>query len=108
MTKKAEIKASLLEQLDLKNARVPYFERMVEDYMTLYDLSVKYDKDIKKRGICYEETLANGTKTAKNNPSNKERIMVVKQMLALLKDLGLTTGNVLKRSDLDDGSELDG
>lgn len=90
MTAKA-IKESLLHQLILKGADVDLFVGLVDEYVKFWELSKKYDKDIRQRGITYVEKSAAGVPMTKNNPSVKEKVAVNKQMLAILAQLKITT-----------------
>ena len=88
---KAKIKDSLIKQLEVKNANVAHFQDLICDYMALYDTKKELQKDIKKRGISYETLSANGVKITKQNQSVKDLVAVEKQMMAMLKEMGLTT-----------------
>lgn len=88
---KQKIKDSLIKQLQVKGAKVAHFENLIDDYLFLFDTKNKLQKDIKKRGVSYETTSANGFKITKQNQSVKDLVAVEKQMVALLKELGLTT-----------------
>lgn len=90
-TTKQKIKDSLIKQLQVKGAKVAHFENLIDDYLFLFDTKNKLQKDIKKRGVSYETTSANGFKITKQNQSVKDLVAVEKQMIALLKELGLTT-----------------
>lgn len=88
---KGKIKESLIRQLQVKNAVVPHFLDLINDYMQLYDTKKMLQKDIKKRGVAYETMSASGYKITKQNQSVKDLVAVEKQMLSLLKEMGLTT-----------------
>lgn len=90
-TTKQKIKDSLIKQLQVKGAKVAHFENLIDDYLFLFDTKNKLQKDIKKRGVSYETTSANGFNIIKQNQSVKDLVAVEKQMIALLKELGLTT-----------------
>ena len=91
LSTKQKIKDSLIKQLQVKGAKVAHFENLIDDYLFLFDTKNKLQKDIKKRGVSYETTSANGFKITKQNQSVKDLVAVEKQMIALLKELGLTT-----------------
>lgn len=101
---KAQIKASLIKQLEAKGANVAHFMDLIYDYMSLYDIKKELQKDIKERGVAYETTSANGYPITKQNQSVKDLVAVGKQMLQLLKEMGLTTdeptGNEMIDEDL--------
>lgn len=88
---KAKIKESLIKQLEVKNANVAHFMDLICDYMVLYDTKKALQKDIKKRGVSYETMSASGFKIIKQNQSVKDLVAVEKQMMAMLKEMGLTT-----------------
>lgn len=88
---KGKIKDSLVEQLEVKEANVPHFYDLICDYMVLYDTKKELQKDIKVRGVSYKTTSANGYTIIKQNQSVKDLVAVEKQMLLILKEMGLTT-----------------
>ena len=89
--KREAVKTSLLEQLAFKGASLEHYEDLIEDYLSFWDIKIKLIKDIKKRGIVYKDFSSTGVSMMKNNPSNKDLVMVSKQMLSILKELGLKT-----------------
>jgi len=98
MSKKS-IRESLLAQLEAKGADVDHFVDLVKDYMSLWEVKNKLVKDIKKRGVMYTDYSSVGVEMQKNNPSVRELVGVNRQMLALLKDLGLNTSTVASTDD---------
>lgn len=88
------IKQSILDQLAVKGADVEHYVDLVEDYMKFWKVKGKLQADIKNRGVVYEDYSSVGVKMMKNNPSIKELVMVNKQMLMILKELGISTTNV--------------
>ncbi|MGY3766936.1 P27 family phage terminase small subunit [Vagococcus vulneris] len=99
-----KVKKSLLEQLTLRNATSDFYIDLINDYMSLWHSKELLVADIKERGTVYKEPNSSGRNVSKNNPSTKELVMVNKQMLALLKDLGLNEPAV--SSEPDDGELL--
>lgn len=91
MAKRTDIHSSLCNQLEQKGIPPEHFKDMLEDYMTFWDLKNKLKKDIKKRGVTYQDVSASGKLMWKNNPSVKDLIDINKQMLAVLDKLGLKT-----------------
>ncbi len=102
LTNKEKIKISLLKQLEVKRAKVAHFENLIDDYLFLFDTKTKLQKDIRKRGVAYETTSANGYPITKQNQSVKDLVAVEKQMIALLKELGLTTDAPTGEQTVDD------
>lgn len=92
--KAADIKKTLLNQLAKKGAKVNHFADMINDYISFWETKNALTADIKKRGVMYEDYSSVGVKMQKNNPSVKELVMVNRQMLTILKELGLTTDDV--------------
>lgn len=88
---KAKIKDSLVKQLEAKNANVPHFYDLICDYLVLYETKKALERDIKTRGVSYETTSASGYNIIKQNQSVKDLVAVNKQMLLILKSMGLTT-----------------
>ena len=88
---KAKIKESLVKQLEVKKANVAHFYDLILDYLVLYDTKKALQKDIKKRGVSYKTLSANGYEIEKQNQSVKDLVAVEKQMMSMLKEMGLTT-----------------
>lgn len=88
---KAQIKESLLLQLEAKQANLPHFLDLIEEYMQFWEIERKLQADIKKRGVNYTETMSTGLKKTVNNPSIKDLAAVSKQKQAILEKLGITT-----------------
>ena len=99
------IRSSLLEQLQSKGCDIAAFENLVEDYMELFDEKEILAKDIRDRGITYLEQNVKGYEIQKENPSLKAKIMVHKQMLAILDKLGLKADTIIT-TEADDDLEL--
>lgn len=97
--KKAMVEASLLEQLKQKGANIPFFEDLVGDYMELWNVKSKLQKDIRTRGVVYKDVSSVGVEMTKNNPSTKELAMVNRQMLSILEKLGLSTDKCKTEED---------
>lgn len=88
---KEKIRVSMMKQLEIKGAKVAHFEDLINDYLFLFDTKKMLQKDIKTRGVSYKTTSANGFEIEKQNQSVKDLVAVEKQMVSLLKELGLTT-----------------
>ena len=99
------IRSSLLKQLKAKGNNIAAFENLVEDYMELYDEKELLTADIKERGVTFVDFNGRGYEVAKENPSIKAKIMVHKQMLAILDKLGLKAEGFIP-SEADDDGEL--
>lgn len=90
---KKKIENSLLEQLAMLGAMKEHYIDLIRDYMGLWTVKTALLSDIKSRGVTYKDFSAVGIEMHKNNPSVKELVVVNKQMLSLLKELGISTAN---------------
>lgn len=88
-SKKLLIKDDLLRQLDENGTYGNQYVDLIEDYMALWDLKNKLIKDIKKRGALIEWQNSEYQKGVRKNDAVVELPKVNKQMLMLLKELGL-------------------
>lgn len=89
--KQGDIKKGLIRQLENKGAKTPHFLSLVDDYVFLYAQVQQMKTSIRKTGAEYEATSAAGKKYKKENPAVKNIILYNRQMLAILKELGLKT-----------------
>lgn len=96
---KVKIKDSLLMQLAFIGAIQDHYTDLINDYMGLWDVKTQLLRDIRKRGIVYTDLSSTGIRQQKNNPSVKELVLVNKQMLSILKELGLSTENAAASND---------
>lgn len=104
MATQKDIRASLEKQLKDRGADVLHFQALLDDYMFFYCMQRKMQADIRKRGTTIRAKSAAGKEYDKENPSVKQAAMYNKQMLAILKDLGLTTESC--RPSDDSGGDL--
>ena len=93
-TIRKRVEKSLKQQLVSKGADVEIFKNMIDDYMRLWDLMEMYFQDVKENGLRVD---------GKENTSPKQIPIVNRQMLAILKQLDITTENVVR----EDGEEND-
>lgn len=98
--KRESIKSDLLEQLHKNGIKGSQFIDLIEDYMSLWDLKNKLIKDINERGAMILWQNSETQKGYKKNDAVSELPRVNKQMLALLKELGLQA--VVKVDDTDE------
>lgn len=84
-----KIKQSLVDQLKAKGADTEYMVDQINDYCYLLKMKENLQKDIDEAGVVFTDMSSVGVPMRKNNPSTKELLNVNKQMLAILKDLGL-------------------
>ena len=90
---KTDIEESLLEQLAMLGAMKEHYIDLIRDYMGLWEVKTALLLDIKLRGVTFIDNSSTGIRMQKNNPSVKELVMVNKQMLSLLKEVGISTLN---------------
>lgn len=93
MASKKSISESLLKELREKGADAEFFKDLLRDYTDLWQTKNDLIKDIKTRGVVYNGLSSVGILMMKNNPSVKELVMVNRQMLSILKELGLSTSS---------------
>ena len=101
-TKRADVRESLLTQLEAKGASLACYIDLIDDYMSFWDTKGKLIRDIRKRGVTYTDVSSVGVEMQKNNPSVKELSMVNRQMLSILKEMGINTSN----ASVDDDDDL--
>lgn len=87
--RKKDVEQSLIAQLNAQDKGQKYNIDLVNDYMKLWSVKNKLQKDIDTRGVVYEDYSSVGIKMQKNNPSVKELVMVNRQMLSIIKELGV-------------------
>ena len=95
-TIRKRVEKSLKQQLVSKGADVEIFKNMIDDYMRLWDLKEMYFEDVKENGRRVD---------GKENTSPKQIPIVNRQMLAILKQMDITTDNVV-REDGEDNDAL--
>jgi len=95
-TIRKRVEKSLKQQLVSKGADVEIFKNMIDDYMRLWDLKEMYFQDVKENGLRVD---------GKENTSPKQIPIVNRQMLAILKQMDITTDNVV-REDGEDNDAL--
>ncbi len=93
-TIKEQIKNDLLEQLKEKNATQFHYCELVNDYLSMWEISKKLKMDIKKRGVSVKYNNGGGQSGYKKNDSVAELVKVNNQMLKILSELGLRGANL--------------
>lgn len=88
---KNKVEKSLIKQLEDKGANVECFVDLISDYMDFWTIKEDLLEDIKNRGVVYKDLSSVGVEMDKNNPSTKEVVNISRQMLAILKQLDLST-----------------
>lgn len=100
MAKKVEkVRKSLIRQLEAKNTCLDHFIGLVNDYCFYFETVEQLKKDILEKGVTYTSMSASGKEYEKDNPALKLLPGYTRQMLQILKDLGLTTANVMVEED---------
>lgn len=95
----SQIRASLEAQLRDRGADVLHFQALLDDYMFYYRMHKHMQADIRKNGTLVEAVSAAGKSYMKENPAIKQAALYSKQMLCILRELGLTTDNCRPTSD---------
>lgn len=89
-TVKQRLEKSLKNQLKLKGAQEYHFEKLVDDYIALYEIKEKLKKDIEEHGVRVEVPTAKGVLQEKMNPAVTEITKVSTQMIKILDKLGIS------------------
>ncbi|MGX5538154.1 P27 family phage terminase small subunit [Bacillus wiedmannii] len=89
LSKKAQIKQDLLQQLEIGGLNGMHYVDLVDDYMTMFDVKNKLAREMKKNGPMIEWQNSDSQKGVKANPATKEFRETNKRMTELLKVLGL-------------------
>lgn len=93
-TIRMRIRRDLLEQLKRNEIAGSHYVDLVEDYLALWDLKENLIKEIRKHGAMIKWN--NGKQSGiKKNDAVTELPKVNKQMLSLLKELGLSVADNL-------------
>ncbi|WP_291636567.1 hypothetical protein [Clostridium sp.] len=101
MKNEIEVKESLIRQLENKKAATDYFLSLIDDYMFYFNEEQSMQEDVKTRGRSYKAKSASGFMIIKENENLKNAVTFSKQKLAILKQMGLTTDDVIG-DDVDD------
>jgi P27 family predicted phage terminase small subunit len=107
-TKKSElreqIRQDLIDQLERQGIYGRHYLDLVEDYMALWDTKNALISDIKKRGVMIKYQNGENQWGYKKNDSVGNLVKVNKQMLELLRELGLRAADF--EADSDDDEEM--
>lgn len=95
------IEKSLKDELKKAEKTGKFYMDLVADYMKLWDLKEELFTDIENRGVVYKDKSSTGVEMQKNNPSTKEVLMVNRQMLQIIKEIGINDTE-LERFGYDD------
>ena len=102
--KKSQIKQDLIDQLECKGVYGQQYLDLINDYMSLWDVKRALIKDIKERGVTVKYQNGENQWGYKKNDSVGNLVKVNKQMLDLLKELGLRAADF--EADSDDDEEM--
>lgn len=95
----AAIRESLMKQLENLGGLTDHFAGLIEDYCYYERQERKMQADVKKRGLTFKTTSAQGYEIEKDNPSVKSAYIYNKQKLAIIKELGISVDNVVDESN---------
>lgn len=91
---------SLISQLEKNLGAIPdVYRDMVEHYMSLWSIAKALDSDINVRGVSVFWQNGENQYGCKKNDSISELNKTIKQMLEVLKALGLNTSDVTSESE---------
>lgn len=99
MANRKQIRESLVRQLKSKGADVSHFVSLIDDYCWYWAKERAMRADISKNGYTYSQTSSIGATYERENPCVKTAVLYNKQKLLILKELGLTTDNVMSNED---------
>lgn len=85
------VRESLVKQLEDQGASADQYVDLVNDYMKLRKVKEQLIADIKKRGVTYQEESSTHVPMWKTNPAVKDLATISRQMLAILREMNLTT-----------------
>ena len=94
-----EIKNGLYQQLQFKNAYIPVFISLVEDYMNLWVTKELLAADIRKRGVIVTYNNGGGQEGTKSNDSVDKQHRVSAQMTKLLAEMDIKTNTIIRDGD---------
>lgn len=100
------LEKSLKEQLKRKGAYEYHFEKMVDDYISLFETKEELKNDVKEKGATLTEYNVKGFEVHKTNPSIAEITRVNAAMLKILDNLGIRADDNIPKGDEDDDSGL--
>ncbi len=95
----ADIKSSLIEQLEKKGADIDCYKDLVDAYIFYTKMERKMQADVQKKGLTYESISSTGKNYVKDNPSVKNAVYYNKQRLAILTQMGLNLKTVETETD---------
>ena len=99
-----QIRQDLIDQLERQGVYGRHYLDLVEDYMALWDTKNALISDIQKRGVMVRYQNGQNQWGHKKNDSVGNLVKVNKQMLELLKELGLRAADF--EADSDDDEEM--
>lgn len=97
-----QIRQDLTDQLERQGVYGQHYLDLIEDYMALWDTKNALIGDIKKRGVMTKYQNGQNQWGYKKNDSVANLVKVNKQMLELLKELGLRAADFEVGSDDDE------
>lgn len=94
MSERNLIKKDLLEQLHKRGATQSYYNSLVDDYLSFYDVKNNLIEDIEERGVAIPWNNGGGQCGVKKNDSVAELTKINAQMLKILSELGLRGADI--------------
>lgn len=96
------IRVDLLLQLESMETRGMFFENMIDDYMSFWDMKNGLIHDVKTRGVVDSWRNSDTQYGYKKNDSVSELVRVNGQMLKILHQLNINTDTVVNDGENDD------
>lgn len=93
------LRESFVSQLERHGADIELFVYLIDDYITLFEISENLKTDISERGEIIREKNTAGFEICKCNPAIRELRDTNKSMLAILKQLNLSIDNIIMEND---------
>jgi hypothetical protein len=94
-----KLRDSLQDQLKNKGADTAHFRALIEDYIWLDTQMQAMKKSIKEDGPMVEAVSAAGKTYQRENPAVKNVVLYSRQMLAILRDMDLSTENTVMEDE---------
>ena len=89
-----KIRKTLIAQLKNKNADIPTFTDLIDDYMTLWITKELLKADIEETGVKLAYNNGGGQSGYKENPSIEKFYKVNSHMLKILSELKIKTDSI--------------
>lgn len=93
------IRKSLQKQLIDMGANVAHFQSLIDDYCFMWEQCEAMKQNMRERGLVYDSVSSAGVDFERENPCTKNYLKYNSQMLSILKELHLSTDNIVAEDD---------